>query len=55
MAKEAGALGRTWLASHHGIDGTDLTIAATAILLDARPLIRNVRHFPMFSGLCRPY
>jgi len=55
VAEKAGSLGRTWLASHHGIDGTDLTIAATAILLDARLLTLNVRHFPMFSGLCRPY
>ncbi|WP_167761097.1 type II toxin-antitoxin system VapC family toxin [Geodermatophilus sp. DF01-2] len=55
VAERAGELGRTWLPSHHGIDGADLAIAATAILLDARPLTRNVRHFPMFAGLRAPY
>lgn len=55
MAEEAGALGRQWLPSHRGIDGADLAIAATAILLDAELLTLNVRHFPMFPELRRPY
>ncbi|HSH61784.1 MAG TPA: type II toxin-antitoxin system VapC family toxin [Acidimicrobiales bacterium] len=55
VAEEAGALGRQWLPSHHGIDGADLAIAATAILMRAELLTLNVRHFPMFAGLTSPY
>lgn len=55
VAELAGELGRRWLPSHQGIDGADLAIAATAVLLDARLLTMNVRHFPMFAGLSRPY
>lgn len=55
VAERAGALGRAWLPSHHTIDGADLAIAATAELLDARLLTRNVRHFPMFTELASPY
>lgn len=55
VAERAGELGRAWLPSHRGIDGADLAIAATASLLDARLLTVNVRHFPMFTDLGRPY
>jgi predicted nucleic acid-binding protein len=55
VAEKAGELGRVWLPSHRGIDSADLAIAATALLLEARLLTTNVRHFPMFSGLRRPY
>ena len=55
VAETAGELGRTWLPSHRGIDAADLAIAATARLADLRLLTRNVRHFPMFSDLRRPY
>ena len=55
VAEEAGALGRRWLPSHHGVDGADLAIAATAIRVGAELLTRNVRHFPMFPGLHAPY
>jgi|SRR5579875_1771467 len=55
VAKEAGALGRRWLPSHRGIDSADLAIAATATLIGARLLTCNVRHFPMFDGLAKPY
>ena len=55
MAEKAGELGRSWLPSHHNMDGADLAIAATTILLDARLLTLNVRHFPMFTDLSRPY
>lgn len=54
-AERAATLGRQWLPSSRGIDGADLAIAATADLLSARLLTRNVRHFPMFDGLDRPY
>ncbi len=55
VAEEAGALGRNWLPIRPTIDGADLAIAATAILIGARLLTRNVRHFPMFPDLRRPY
>ena len=55
VAEEAGALGRRWLPSHQGIDSADLAIAATAILNRAELLTVNVRHFPMFPNLRRPY
>ena len=55
VAEEAGALGRRWLSSHHGVDAADLAIAATAIRVGADLLTRNVRHFPMFPGLHAPY
>jgi len=55
VAELAGALGRRWLPAFNGIDAADFLIAATATLLDARLLTRNVRHFPMFEGLAAPY
>jgi predicted nucleic acid-binding protein len=55
ISERAGALGRQWLPSHHGIDAADLAIAATTISVGARLLTRNVRHFPMFEGLQLPY
>lgn len=55
VAEKAGELGRSWLPSHRDIDGADLAIAATAVLLEGRLLTLNVRHFPMFAGLSRPY
>ncbi len=55
VAEKAGALGRRWLRSHHGIDSAGLAIAATAIVLGAELLTLNVRHFPMFPNLRRPY
>lgn len=55
LAEIAGELARTWLPGNRGIDSADLAIAATALALDARLLTRNVKHFPMFSGLSAPY
>jgi predicted nucleic acid-binding protein len=54
-AEEAGALGRRWLPSHHGVDAADFAIAATAIRVGADLLTRNIRHFPMFPSLHAPY
>ena len=51
----AGSLGRTWLPSHNGIDAADFIIAATATLLNAELLTKNVKHFPMFENLTAPY
>lgn len=55
VAEKAGELGRAWLPSHHTIDSADLAIAATVVLLGVRLLTLNVRHFPMFGDLARPY
>jgi predicted nucleic acid-binding protein len=55
VAEVAGDLGRRWLPSNRGIDSADLAVAATAVLLDAALLTRNIKHFPMFSGLSAPY
>jgi predicted nucleic acid-binding protein len=55
IAEIAGELGRRWLRGNRGIDSADLAIAATAVQLDAQPLTRNVKHFPMFPGLSAPY
>lgn len=55
VAELAGELGRRWLPDNRGIDSADLAIAATAVLVDARLLTRNVKHFPMFGGLSTPY
>ena len=55
VAELAGALGRRWLPSHSGMDAADLAIAATADLLGVALLTLNVRRFPMFCGLTRPY
>lgn len=55
VAEVAGELGRQWLRGNRGIDSADLAIAATAVILDAPLLTRNVKHFPMFDGLTAPY
>jgi len=55
VAELAGQLGRQWLPGNRGIDSADLAIAATAMLLDAPLLTRNIKHFPMFAGLSAPY
>lgn len=55
VAELAGSLGRRWLPSHYGIDAADLVIAATAILIGADLLTKNVKHFPMIEGLKPPY
>ncbi len=38
-----------------GVDGADLAIAATAIVIGARLLTLNVGHFPMFPELRPAY
>lgn len=55
VSEFAGSLGRTWLPSHNGIDAADFIIAATATMLDAELLTKNVKHFPMFENLGAPY
>lgn len=55
IAERAGELGQSWLSSHHSIDSADLAIAATAQVAGCELLTRNVKHFPMFKGLHKPY
>jgi predicted nucleic acid-binding protein len=55
VARRAGELGRRWRRSHPGIGVPDLTIAATAELLEGQLGTLNLKHFPMFEGLRAPY
>jgi hypothetical protein len=55
VARAAGALARQHRRAYSGIDDADYMIAATALLLDAPLLTRNVRHFPMLQDLVAPY
>lgn len=55
VAELAGELGRRWLPAFTGIDAADFVIAATAHLIGAELLTKNVRHFPMIDGLTAPY
>lgn len=55
VAEAAAGLARRYLPSHSGIDPIDYVVAATARLLDAQLLTRNVKHFPMFARLKVPY
>lgn len=55
VSEAAGALGRSYLASHPGIEVADLIVAALARQLDADLKTTNVKHFPMFKGLRPPY
>ncbi|MGQ0670862.1 MAG: type II toxin-antitoxin system VapC family toxin [Actinomycetota bacterium] len=55
VARRAGELGRRWRRSHQGIGPVDLVVAASAQQLDLPVATTNVRHFPMFRGLLRPY
>jgi predicted nucleic acid-binding protein len=55
IADEAASLARRYMRSHSGIDPIDYVVAATARLLDAELLTRNVKHFPMFRRLKAPY
>jgi predicted nucleic acid-binding protein len=55
VAERAGELGQRWLASHRSIDSADLAVAATAMVSGCKLLTCNVKHFPMFSELRKPY
>lgn len=55
IARIAGQLARRYRKSHSGIGAVDYLIAATAVALDAELLTTNLRHFPMFPKLRRPY
>jgi predicted nucleic acid-binding protein len=51
VARAAASLAQRHRRAHSGIDDADYLIAATALLLDAKLLTTNVRHFPMIAGL----
>lgn len=51
VSRLAGDPARKFRRSHRRIDVADCLVAATALLLDADLLTRNVRHFPMFPDL----
>jgi predicted nucleic acid-binding protein len=51
----AAALGWRQLRTHPGIDTPDLLVAELAQRLGAELVTMNVKHFPMFPGLKRPY
>jgi len=55
ISERAGELGRRWLPSHRSIDSADLAIAATVLVTGCELLTCNVKHFPMFKDLKRPY
>jgi predicted nucleic acid-binding protein len=55
VARQAATYARAYRHSHSGIDDVDYLIAATATVLDAPLLTTNLRHFPMFKDLGRPY
>jgi predicted nucleic acid-binding protein len=55
IAERAGGLAREYPRPGARFAIADYLIAATAQLLDAKLLTRNVRHFPMFPGLQAPY
>ena len=55
LADRAGELASSYLRSHPGIDPVDYVIAATTERLGADLWTHNLKHFPMFPGLQRPY
>ena len=55
VVRRAAAFAQAYRGSHVGIDDTDYIVAGTAAVLGAPLLTTNLRHFPMFDGLQRPY
>jgi predicted nucleic acid-binding protein len=55
LADRAGALARSYVRSHSGIDTIDYLLAAATELLAAELVTLNVRHFPMIAGLRAAY
>lgn len=55
LADRAGDLARRHIKSHPGVDTVDYVIAASAELLHANLATTNVKHFPMFPKLKKPY
>ena len=55
ISRRAGELARQYRRTHAGLSIVDFVIGATAQLLEADLATGNVRHYPMFAGLKRPY
>jgi len=55
IARLAAGLARTFRPAFSGIEDEDYIVAATALEFEADLLTRNVRHFPMLSGLQPAY
>jgi predicted nucleic acid-binding protein len=55
VADRAGILARGFRRSYPGVDLTDYVVAATADVTGGKLWTLNVKHFPMFPGLTRPY
>lgn len=55
VSEAAAVLGRRFLPSHPGIDIADLIVAALTRQLEGELRTTNVKHFPMFPRLKRPY
>lgn len=55
MSEAAGELGRRFLAAYPGIDIADLIVAALVEHLGGELKTTNLKHFPMFKDLKRPY
>ncbi len=55
VADEAGALASRYLRSHPGVDTIDYLVAAAALTMGAELWTTNIKHFPMFPDLERPY
>jgi predicted nucleic acid-binding protein len=54
IADRAGSFGQRYGRSH-GLDAVDAIVAAAAEAIDGQVATLNVRDFPMFPGLKRPY
>jgi len=54
IAERAGDLSRRYRRRFPGIDLTDYVIAATAEILQATLVTRNIKHFPMVTRAERP-
>lgn len=55
LADVAAGLSRRFRPAHSGVGVVDYLVAAGSIHIDAGLATMNVRHFPMFPGLERPY
>lgn len=55
IADRAGRIGRGFVRSHPGVDMADYIIGATTELVEGNLWTLNIKHFPMFPGLERPY
>lgn len=55
VARRAGEHLRRYRRSHQGIDLVDYVVAASAELHGAALATLNVKRFPMFKGLTRPW